>query len=195
MMAALARMRNAIRRDIEAIIGSVAQPRFATVAAVDETTHSVRLEIQPEGVLSGWVPDATALFASGGFGVSAPSRQGDQVKAVYSHGDADFPVVIGRVYSDADPVPVSPLTGDHAKPGEMLISMPGGGWLHFKGDGTVEGGGTRLTWHGPMTVMGDLTVQGAINATGDVVGNGISLDQHVHKDVQPGNGTTGKPQG
>jgi hypothetical protein len=53
MMAAPARLRNAIRRDVRAVVGSVVQTRFAAVAAVNETIYSVRVEIQPEGVLSG----------------------------------------------------------------------------------------------------------------------------------------------
>lgn len=39
-----------------------------------------------------------------------------------------------------------------------------------------------------------MTVNGSASFTGDVIANGISLDNHVHSGVQPGSGTTGKPQ-
>lgn len=37
------------------------------------------------------------------------------------------------------------------------------------------------------------SINGSINATGDVVGNGISLDSHRHTGVQTGGGDTGGP--
>jgi hypothetical protein len=83
MWASLARLQNVIRRDLEAIVGQQAQPRFAVVAGTDETTHSVRVLVQPEGVLSGWIPDASAVMATGGFGIVAPLRVGDQVKVLH----------------------------------------------------------------------------------------------------------------
>jgi len=45
-----------------------------------------------------------------------------------------------------------------------------------------------------VDITGPVKVSGAITATGDVQGNGISLDQHIHGGVQSGSGTTGKPE-
>jgi len=44
------------------------------------------------------------------------------------------------------------------------------------------------------TINGNLQVNGQINATGDVLGAGISLSTHIHSGVEPGSGTTGTPQ-
>jgi len=49
-------------------------------------------------------------------------------------------------------------------------------------------------FNGDMVINGNLQVNGSINATGDIVAAGISLINHVHKDVQVGNGKTGKPE-
>lgn len=44
-----------------------------------------------------------------------------------------------------------------------------------------------------VTVTGDLHVTGAINADGDVTGEGTSLHTHVHSGVQSGPSNTGPP--
>ena len=46
-----------------------------------------------------------------------------------------------------------------------------------------------------VSIIGNVTVQGTITASGDVVGGGISLENHVHGGVQSGGSTTDKPQG
>lgn len=45
-----------------------------------------------------------------------------------------------------------------------------------------------------VTVNADMTVNGKITATGDVIGGGISLMGHVHAGVTSGPSTTGKAQ-
>lgn len=55
-------------------------------------------------------------------------------------------------------------------------------------------GGIALTSPHPVTVNADLHVNGAIMASGDVTGGGISLDKHVHGGVQTGGSNTGEPQ-
>ena len=44
-------------------------------------------------------------------------------------------------------------------------------------------------------VGGPLTVNGAIVATGNITGNGIDMDNHVHSGVQSGSDNTGPPTG
>jgi phage baseplate assembly protein V len=46
-----------------------------------------------------------------------------------------------------------------------------------------------------LTQNGNLQVSGSITASGDVIGNGISLDKHVHGGVQSGGSMTATPQG
>ena len=46
-----------------------------------------------------------------------------------------------------------------------------------------------------FTINGDFQLNGSMNATGDVIANGISLDNHVHTGVQAGGANTGGPTG
>jgi phage baseplate assembly protein gpV len=46
-----------------------------------------------------------------------------------------------------------------------------------------------------LTIDCNVQVNGTITATGDVIGNNISLDNHVHTGVSAGGADTGKPTG
>lgn len=176
-------LRNAIRRDTEAVVASIAQPRYATVSSVDPAAHSIRVTLQPEGVLSGWIPDASAVSAGGGFGIVSPPNVGDQVLVVHAHGDADHPVVVGRVFSSVDVPPTSPITGKAVQPGEVGIFLPGGAYIH----------GTSGKWH----IKGDLFVDGNVTSTKDVSDVHGSLDRlrgaYDMHDHQTSVGMTTKP--
>ena len=156
-------LRNALRRDTESIVASIAQPRYATVASVDPAAHAIRVTIQPEGVLSGWIPDASAVSAGGGFGIVSPPSVGDQVLVVHAHGDADHPVVVGRVFSSVDVPPTSPITNKAVQPGEVGVFLPGGAFLHATGG----------QWH----IKGDLIVDGNVSSTMNVSDVHGSLDR------------------
>lgn len=66
-------------------------------------------------------------------------------------------------------------------------------------DTTVTGNLTvqkLITGTGGMTISGGdgATVDGSLTTTGDVTAGSISLQNHTHVDVQPGSGSSGKPQ-
>jgi phage baseplate assembly protein V len=172
-------MRNIFRRDAEAIMASVSHPRYATVASCDPANHAVKLLLMPEGLTTGWVPDASAFATSGGFGVVAPLTMGDQVVCLYAHGDDDNPVIVGRLFSAADLPPVSPATGKAVQPGEMGI-FTDGAWAHFHGgiidvqattvnvtaSGTVNVKATNVNITANVLIDGNLTVTGDQNIEG-----------------------------
>lgn len=68
-------------------------------------------------------------------------------------------------------------------------------FIIMNGDGIriVSPGTVRIEANAAEIACG-LKVDGPITATGDVTGNGISLDNHTHTGVQTGSGSTGKPQ-
>ena len=180
------RLRNALRRDTAAAIGAIAQPRHALVQSVDPNTHSVRLLIQPEGLLTGWVPDASAFATGGGYGVVSPLSPGDQVVVVHAHGDADEPVIVGRLFSTVDMPPVSPATGKPVGPGEFA-AFTAGAWLHIQG-GEIHAQASRFV------LKGDMELDGKLTTTGDVVAGTVSLQQHRNTGVRVGSDLSGPPE-
>lgn len=59
---------------------------------------------------------------------------------------------------------------------------------------TINGDVPLIVNASAMTVNADLTVNGNINATGDVKAGAISLTTHIHGGVMSGDKTTGVPQ-
>jgi phage gp45-like len=76
--------------------------------------------------------------------------------------------------------------------GEVAIYSPFGQKIYLDN----QGGITLSTGNGkPFTVDTSINVTGGITTTGDVVANGISLENHLHTGVQSGTSETGKPTG
>ena len=74
------------------------------------------------------------------------------------------------------------------KPGEAMVHNNTGVQLYLSEAGLVINSGGL-----PIIINGNILLNGKLTATGDVVGNGISLDNHTHSDPQ--GGTVGAPQG
>jgi len=74
-------------------------------------------------------------------------------------------------------------------------------YIHFTGSGIIIYSPTSITHEAPevnvnannINLNGVVNVDGNLNVTGTTIGNGINLNTHVHKDVQPGTGNTGEP--
>lgn len=88
--------------------------------------------------------------------------------------------------------------------GEVALYTDEGDVIHFKRGNhiyidsaakvTVKAPNVDITASTKVTMTTPLLeVTGDINAGGDVVGNGISLDNHVHGGVSPGGSNTGGP--
>lgn len=194
---------------------SVAKPRLGTVSGYDPNTYMVKVQLQPEGVETGWLPLGSP-FVGSGFGIAVGPAIGDQVEVQFPDGDLSSGVVSMRFYSDAARPPAVPS-------GEVWIVHSSGSLLKLHNDGSIEINatagikytGTSHAFHGPVTMdqtlqatgqisgQGGLaisggsgaSVQGNMNITGgDVKADTISLKGHVHSGVQTGGGTTGAAQ-
>lgn len=154
------------------------RPRHGVVSAVDPTTHSVKVTIQPEGVVSGWIPDPG--IACAGLRIACPAETGTQVLLVAVEGDAEHPVIVARLFDTTMLPPVSPFTSKPVQPGEIGIFLGDGTALHISA--------------GMISMKGQLNVEGSIAVTGDVTANGISLDHHQHGGVQTGSNLTAQPE-
>lgn len=154
------RFLNALKAHAGALDQAQGQPRFGTVSSVDPSAATARVLLQPEGVLTGWLP-VLSPWIGAGWGLACPPLPGDQVFVLPQEGDAEHGVIVGRAYSDAQRAPVAPA-------GELWLVHRSGSFVKLQNDGTVQ-------------VSGDLHV------AGDVYDRHGSLDRlrqhydgHVH---------------
>lgn len=167
---------NAVMRRVERAIASVGQDRHATVASVNPNNHSVRVLIQPEGILTGWIPCGSV--AVGPAAMVCPPSTGDQVIVSPSEGDADTWRVTGRVFDSTNPPQPGPVTKQPVQPGELGL-FTAAGYLHMLANGNVYVGQD-------LYVQRNLIVDGAISVTG-TNGSGDVSDKHGSVDRLRGN--------
>jgi phage gp45-like len=118
-----------------------AQPRIGTVTSSNPTTAMAKVLLQPEGVLTGWLPVLTQ-WSGLGWGLSCPPSAGDQVLVVPREGDQQHGVIVGRLFSNSVRPPA-------AEPGEITISHQSGCSIQLLNSGLVA-------IHGDLHVSGDV---------------------------------------
>lgn len=170
------RFLNVLKAHAAALDRAQGQPRFGLVASVDPARYAVRVTLQPEAVLTGWLP-VLSQWVGAGWGIAALPAPGDQVLVLPQDGEAEHGVVVGAAFSDRALPPAAPS-------GELWLVHKSGAALHLANDGTVR-------------VIGDLHVQGSVLASGDVSDGAGSLarlrgnyDAHTH----PPGGNPAVPQ-
>lgn len=157
---------NAIKGHTAAQDAAAGQPRFGVVTSVDARAGTARVQLQPEGVLTGWLP-LLSPWVGAGWGVSCPPSPGDQVMVLAHEGDAEHGVIAGRAWSDKAQAPDTPA-------GELWLTHRSGSWVRLLNDGTVS-------------VKGDLHVDGDVfDRSGSLDRLRQHYDGHKHSDPQGG---------
>jgi hypothetical protein len=150
--------------DLAARVGgtprSFAQPRMGTVTSSNPHTAMAKVLLQPEGVLTGWLPVLTQ-WAGSGWGMACPPSSGDQVLVIPQEGDAQHGLIVGRLYSNSVRPP-------QAEPGELSLSHQSGCSL-------------RLLNSGIVIVEGNLHVSGDVyDAYGPLSKLRNDYNAHIH---------------
>jgi phage baseplate assembly protein gpV len=135
------RFLNAVKSHAGALDRAQGQPRFAVVASIDPVHYAARVTLQPEGVLSGWLP-VLSPWVGNGWGIACLPAPGDQVLVLPQEGAAEHGVIAASSFSDR----IRPPT---ATPGELLLQHRSGTSLRLANDGTVR-------------IQGDLHVSGDV---------------------------------
>ncbi len=151
-----------------------AQPRLAVVSSVDTATATVRVQVQPENVLTGWLP-VLGTWVGNGWGLACPPSPGDQVVLVWQEGDAENGIVIGRLWSSKTMSPA-------AASGELWLVHKEGSFLKLLNDGTIVSSAPTWKHTGDLRVSGDVyDGHGALSRLRD------HYDAHVHppSDTKP----------
>jgi hypothetical protein len=165
---------NALKSEAGRLDQIQAQPRFGLVTSVDPVNATVRVMLQPESVLSGWLP-LLSPWVGAGWGMSCPPAPGDQVFVLAQEGDAEHGVVVGRTFSNIAGAPQAPS-------GELWLTHQSGSFIKLRNDGTVQ-------------ISGDLHVAGDVyDRHGSLAGLRGHYDQHIHMDSRGGPTSTTSEQ-
>lgn len=158
---------NALKAQAGALDQGQAQPRFGIVTSVNPATATARVTLQPEAVLTGWLP-VLSPWTGPGWGLSCPPSPGDQVMVLSQEGDSEHGVIIGRAFSTAAIPPPAPS-------GELWLVHASGSFIKLLNDGTIQ-------IHGNVSVTGgDLHVSGDVyDGYGKLSGLRAHYNAHTH---------------
>ncbi len=132
------RLSNAIKAHSAGLDLGSGQSKLATVASVDATTSMARVLLQPEGVLSGWLPILSPWIGNG-WGMVCLPQPGDQVLIAPQDGDIEQGIVVGGCYSRQQRPPNAPA-------GEFWLVHQSGSFIKLASDGAIHiGGDLRVT--------------------------------------------------
>jgi hypothetical protein len=145
-----------------------AQPRLAVISSVDPATFTARVTVQPEAVLSGWLPIASA-WVGAGWGLACLPSPGDQVLVIWQEGDAEQGIILARLWSNVAAPPQAPV-------GEFWLVHKTGSFLKLHNDGSIESSAARWNHTGDLHVSGDVY---------DKHGSMAALRGHYNMHVHP----------
>jgi hypothetical protein len=165
------RLANVLKSHAASLDRSAGEIKFGTVTSVNSNNATARVLIQPEGVLSGWLPVLTQWVGSG-WGLACPPSPGEQVLIAPQEGDIEQGIIVGRVFSTKHMPPAAPA-------GEFWLVHASGSFLKLCNDGTIQ-------------IKGDLHVAGDVY---DQIGSLSRLRSHynLHTHAVRNNGTTSLP--
>jgi len=156
------RILNLIKQHAGALDQSGGQPRFGTITSVNPAMATARVTLQPEGVLTGWLP-VLSPWTGSGWGMCCPPSPGDQVLVVAQEGDAEHGIIVGSAYSNTHIPPKTPV-------GELWLVHSSGSFIKLQNDGTVR-------------IQGDLHVAGDVyDQTGSLARLRNHYNSHRHTD-------------
>jgi uncharacterized protein involved in type VI secretion and phage assembly len=136
------RFRNVIRQEAQRATADLSLPRAGIVTHYDPAHHTARVELQPEGILTGYLPIATP-WAGNGWGFFAPPLLGQVVDVHFHQGGREAGYIVGRFFSNiTKPLPV--------QAGEFWLVHQTGSFFKFHNDGSVEASAnTNMTLNAP----------------------------------------------
>lgn len=138
-----------------------AQPRMAVVSSSDPSTSMARVLLQPEGVLTGWLPVLTQ-WAGSGWGMSCTPSAGDQVLVICQEGDTQHGLIVGRLFSNQVRPPPCEV-------GEFTIQHRSGSSIKLNNSGIIQ-------------MQGDLHVSGNVyDASGSLAKLRNTYNSHTHQ--------------
>lgn len=178
---------------LRALEGVNVVSRVAQITSYDPSRFAVKVEFQPDGVYSGWLPLATP-WAGNGWGMFAAPAVGAMVEVTFIEGALDSGIAALSLYPLGQTLDVPA--------GEFWLVHSTGAFLKLTTAGALEladAGGATLTMNGSGAITieapGGVNINGAtISAAGEITNKaGVVLGTHTHSGVETGSGTSGPP--
>jgi len=167
---------NMVKAQAGGLDGRGGVARFGLVSSFDPHAFAARVLIQPENVLSGWLP-VLSSWVGNGWGFVAPLTPGSQVLVIAQEGDAEQGVILGAVWSTVDqPLP--------APAGELWLRHQTGSYLKLLNNGNIALAAPVVNVTGDLVVSGDISDQNGAHGTVAALRN--AHDTHTHPDPQGG---------
>jgi phage baseplate assembly protein V len=172
--------------DPEQIAGELLQ--LGTVASVDHEAATCTVD------LGDLITGDLHWFAAraGDVAIWSPPSIGEQCAVLCPEGDLANGLVLLGLWSDVKPAPST-------DPDLVLLKFPDGALISYN-HGThalavslPASGTATIDAPGGLTINADVTVNGKVTASDDVIGGGKSLKSHKHTGVQAGGAQTGAP--
>lgn len=181
-------MMDRIKQLVAQMIGQIGTQQLGTIYDYDPTTYSARVQIQPTGEITGWLPIGVE-WVGNGYGMAIGPNIGDMVRIDPVEGSRQVSLIGKRFYNDTD-LPMQVPSG------ECWMVHSSGSLIKFLNDGTVSISATAINsdgiWNhtGPINATGTITAPNVVGTT-NVTFGGKSGIGHTHSDPQGGN--TGAP--
>lgn len=202
-------LQNAMRLQALRAMAGLVVSRIGIVTSYDPKTFSAKVNIQPEQILTGWLP-VSSQWIGNGWGMFAPPNVHDMVEVLFIDGRIDAGTVIGRFYNGED-LPLAVQSGEFwlvhkhgqfvklTNDGKLTLNDGHGATVILDGTGNITSQASQWTHTGPVEFKNavhfddNVQVDKTLTATTDVVGGGKSLKNHLHSGVQSGGSNTGPP--
>jgi len=161
----MAKFANAVRQQASMADSHLSWPMLATISSYDASNHAVKVTVEPtdpgdEPTESNWMP-LGAIGIGNGWGVAVGPQIGDQVMAVFEHGDFSSGTIVARIFSVAQKAPAVPS-------GEIWALHSTGSFIKMVTSGDID---VNTAGNLNATVTGNLAVTVGGNMSASVTGN------------------------
>ena len=188
-------IRSLVRSEVERVLRLQVHSKMANVVLYDPKRHAAKVKIQPEGIVSNWIPVASEFIGSG-YGMVAPLGENEQVQVVFPEYGSNQAVLMRRLYDQRNDVPSGAKQG--VKGEFYFYDGFGSSYVYDKKGNLTEivknaysmTAGKTVDVTVPIyTIHGDLHVTGAVIA-GYGGGDQVGLQTHTHGQPQDSHGDT-----
>ena len=157
-----------MRREAERILSVKTFPRFGVIQNYDPNNYRAKVMIQPENILSNWLP-ISSEYVGNGFGLFVAPAIGDTVLCQFVDGDFGMGVIgSGKIFLPTMPPVPCP-------PGQVMLVHSSGTYIKLLPSGDLD-----------VSVAGNLNLSVTGNLAANVNGNATVTCPNVAIDASTG---------